>query len=297
MVSGARMDSVRLIQELQALAADAERFAEQTEFHFLWNPRRKLLSIGFEAERNLVHSACYDLLASEARIAAFIGVAKDDIPQETWFLLARTHVIDRGRPVLISWTGTMFEYLMPALWMHTYAGTLLDRSRNSAVLAQQEFTSLKRIPWGISESAYAARDEAGNYQYHAFGIPQLALHHGDVDSLVISPYSTFLAMTSAAKASLDNLRRMANEGWFGTYGFYESADFTASKSNKWRHECEIIRCWMAHHQGMSLLSIANFLADGIVREWFHSHPRVQATELLLHEKPVNYVPSSGIMGA
>jgi hypothetical protein len=297
MVSGARMDSVRLIQELQALAADAERFAEQTEFRFLWNPRRKLLSIGFEAERNLVHSACYDLLASEARIAAFIAVAKDDVPQETWFLLARTHIVDRGRPVLISWTGTMFEYLMPALWMHTYAGTLLDRSRHSAVLAQQEFTSLKRIPWGISESAYAARDEAGNYQYHAFGIPQLALHHGDVDALVISPYSTFLAITSAAKASLDNLRRMANEGWFGTYGFYESADFTASKSNKWRHECEIIRCWMAHHQGMSLLSIANFLADGIVREWFHSHPRVQATELLLHEKPVNYVPSSGIMGA
>ena len=295
LVSGARMDSLRLIQELQALSADAERLAEQMEFGFLWNPRRKLLSIGLEADKNEVHSACYDLLASEARIAAFIAVAKDEIPQETWFLLVRTHTNDRGRPVLISWTGTMFEYLMPALWMHTYVGTLLDRSRHAAVAAQQEFTAAKRIPWGISESAYAVRDEAGTYQYYAFGIPQLALHHGDVDALVISPYSTFLALTTATKASLQNLRRMANEGWFGAYGFYESADFTSSREKKWRHHFEIVRCWMAHHQGMSLLSLANFLADGIVQEWFHSHPRVQATELLLHEKPVNYVPSSAAL--
>jgi len=296
LVSGARMDSLRLIQELQALADDAERLAEQMEFRFLWNARRKLLSIGFEADRNEVHSACYDLLASEARIAAFVAVAKDEIPQETWFLLARTHTTDRGRPVLISWTGTMFEYLMPALWMHTYAGTLLDRSRHAAVLAQQEFTAPRRIPWGISESAYAARDEAGNYQYYAFGIPQLALHRGDVESLVISPYSTFLALTTSTKASLQNLRRMANQGWFGAYGFYESADFSASGARRWRHHFEIIRCWMAHHQGMSLLAMANFLHDGIVREWFHSHPRVQATELLLHEKPVNYVDSSAGLG-
>jgi hypothetical protein len=297
LVSGARMDSLRLIQQLQALAADAERLADQTEFRFLWNARRKLLSIGLEADKNEVHSACYDLLASEARIAAFIAVAKDDIPQETWFLLARAHTTDRGRPVLISWTGTMFEYLMPALWMHTYPGTLLDRSRHAAVAAQQEFTAPKRIPWGISESAYAARDDAQNYQYYAFGIPQLAIFHGDIEALVISPYSTFLALNTATKASLHNLRRMANEGWFGAYGFYESADFTASRDKKWRHHFEIVRCWMAHHQGMSLLSLANFLADGIVQEWFHSHPRVQATELLLHEKPVNYVPSSATLSA
>jgi cyclic beta-1,2-glucan synthetase len=295
LVSGARMDSFRLIQQLQALAADAERLAEQMEFGFLWNARRKLLSIGMEADKNEVHSACYDLLASEARIAAFVAVAKDEIPQETWFLLARAHTTDHGRPVLISWTGTMFEYLMPALWMHTYSGTLLDRSRHTAVAVQQEFTAPKRIPWGISESAYAKRDEAGNYQYHAFGIPQLAIFHGEVDALVISPYSTFLALNTAAKASLQNLRRMANEGWFGVYGFYESADFTATRDNRWRHRCEIVRCWMAHHQGMSLLSLANFLDDGIVQEWFHSHPRVQATELLLHEKPVNYVPSSTLI--
>jgi len=291
LVAGARMDVTRLIQELQALAADAGRMAEQMEFGFLWNSRRKLLSIGFEGERQQVHSACYDLLASEARIATFVAVAKDDIPQETWFLLARTHTVDHGRPVLLSWTGTMFEYLMPALWMHTYAGTLLDRSRHASVRAQQEFALAKRVPWGISESAYAKRDEAGNYQYYAFGIPQLALHHGEVEGLVISPYSTFLALPTSPKSSLDNLRHMSHEGWFGAYGFYESVDFSSSRASRWRHHSEVVRCWMAHHQGMSLLSIANFLSDGIVQEWFHSHPRVQATELLLHEKPVNYMPS------
>jgi hypothetical protein len=285
-----------LVQELQALSADAERLAEQMEFGFLWNPRRKMLSIGFEAEKHELHSACYDLLASEARIAAFVAIAKDEIPQETWFLLARTHVTDRGRPVLLSWTGTMFEYLMPALWMHTYFGTLLDRSRHAAVRAQQEYTAPKRIPWGISESAYATRDAAGNYGYYAFGVPQLAMHHGEVEALVISPYSTFLALTTQPSAALQNLRKMAHDGWLGAWGFYESADFTASRDHRWRHSFELVRCWMAHHQGMSLLSIANFLSDGVVHEWFHSHPRVQATELLLHEKPMNYVPS-GALGA
>ena len=291
MVSGASLDATRQIQELEALASDAERLADETEFAFLWNPRRKLLSIGMETEKGEIHSACYDLLASEARTAAFVAVAKDEVPQETWFLLARTHIAPLGRPVLLSWTGTMFEYLMPALWMRTYHGTLLDRSRHAAVEMQREFTASRRIPWGISESAYSVRDEEGTYQYHAFGVPQLALHHGDVDALVISPYSTALALTTAPKHALDNLRRISHEGWFGAYGFYESADFTASRDRKWRHEFELVRCWMAHHQGMTLLSIANFLDDGVVQEWFHAHPRVMATELLLHEKPVNYLPS------
>ena len=291
MISGASNDATRLVSELEALSEDIEDFADSTEFRFLWNPRRKLLSIGMETEKGEVHAACYDLLASEARTAAFVAVAKDEIPQETWFSLARTHVAPLRRPVLLSWTGTMFEYLMPAIWMRTYAGTLLDRSRHAAVQMQREYTNAKRIPWGISESAYAARDEAGTYQYHAFGVPQLALHQGDVDALVIAPYATALALGTAPKAALENLRRISHEGWFGAYGFYESADYTVSRHHKWRHEFELVRCYMAHHQGMTLLSIANFLADGIVQEWFHAHPRVMATELLLHEKPVNYLPS------
>jgi cyclic beta-1,2-glucan synthetase len=296
LVSGARMDATNLIQELQALAADAERNVAEMDFSFLWNPRRQLLSIGFETEKNELHSASYDLLASEARIAVFIGVAKDEVPQDTWFLLARTHIKDRGHPILLSWTGTMFEYLMPGLWMHTYTGTLLDRSRHAAVRSQQEYTANKRIPWGISESAFATRDSAGNYGYHAFGIPQLALHQDELDALVISPYSTFLALTTAPRAVLENLRKMEHDGWLGTYGFYESVDFSASRQKIWRRDFEIVRCWMAHHQGMSLLSIANFLADEIVQEWFHAHPRVQATEMLLHEKPVNYLPSGAAEG-
>jgi cyclic beta-1,2-glucan synthetase len=292
LVSGARMDSVRLIHDLQSVAAEAGKLADEMEFGFLWNRQRKLMSIGFESEKNQTHSACYDLLASESRLATFVAVAKDEVPSETWFLLARTHTTDRGRPVLISWTGTMFEYLMPTLWMRSYPGTLLDRSHHGAVLSQQEYTALKRIPWGISESAYSKRDETGNYQYHAFGVPHIALFHGDVDALVISPYSTFLALKMSPAAVLRNLRRMEQDGWFGTYGFYESADFTSSQKRTWRHDPELVRCWMAHHQGMTLLALANFLADGMVQSWFHSHPRVQATELLLHERPVNYLPSS-----
>ena len=292
LVSGARMDAMRLIQELEILASEAGELAEAMEFAFLFNRQRKMLSIGLDADKGEVHAACYDLLASESRIATFVAIARDEITQETWFLLSRTHVSFQGRPVLVSWTGTMFEYLMPALWMRTYPGTLLDRSRQVAVAAQQDFTAAKRIPWGISESAHAVRDAAGIYQYRAFGIPQLSLFRSQEDALVISPYSTFLALNVSPKPALKNLRRMAREGWFGAYGFYESADFTSSKRHRWRHDYELVRCWMAHHQGMTLLSIANFLEDGIVAEWFHSHPRVQATELLLHERPVSYLPST-----
>jgi hypothetical protein len=173
--------------------------------------------------------------------------------------------------------------------MKTYPGTLLDRSQTGAVLTQQEFTAAQRIPWGISESSFATRDAAGNYGYHAFGVPQLAVFHGEVEALVISPYSTFLSLNTSTKAALRNLRRMSHEGWFGEYGFYESADYSASRDSRWRHQYELIRLWMAHHQGMSLLAIANLLADGVVQSWFHSHPRVQATELILDEKPANLI--------
>jgi cyclic beta-1,2-glucan synthetase len=291
LVSGARMDCVRLIQELQSLATKAEKLADEMEFGFLCNRQRKLMSIGFESEKDQVHSACYDLLASEARLGTFIAIAKDEVPSEIWFFLARAHTTDHGRPVLISWTGTMFEYLMPTLWMRSYPGTLLDRSHRAAVLSQKEYTEPKRIPWGISESAYSERDDADNYRYHAFGVPQLAIFHSDVNALVISPYSTFLALSLHTGEALKNLRRMQREGWFSAYGFYESADFTATRERAWGHDPELAHCWMAHHQGMSLLALANFLFDGIVQTWFHSHPRVQATELLLHERPVNYLPS------
>jgi len=255
------------------------------DFRFLLN-QRKLLSVGFDVDSEKVHSACYDLLATESRTAVFVAVAKEDIRQESWFLLGRAHTLDQGRPVLLSWTGTMFEYLMPLIWMRTYPNTLLERSASAAVGSQQAYAENKRIPWGISESAYFRMDEAGNYQYYAFGIPNLALSKRDVNALVVSPYSTFLALHVCPSDALANLHRMSREGWLGAYGFYEAVDFTPARHHSWRHRYELVPCWMAHHQGMSLLSIANFLHDGVVQRWFHNEPRVQATELLLHEKPV-----------
>jgi hypothetical protein len=284
----ARSNAVLLIEDLQTIATNAGKFANEMDFRFLLN-RRKLLSVGFDVKSQQVHQACYDLLATESRTAVFTAIAKDDIRQESWFMLGRAHTVDQGRPVLLSWTGTMFEYLMPLVWMRTYPNTLLERSASGAVRSQQAYAASRRVPWGISESAYFRMDEAGNYQYYAFGIPSLALSNHELNALVISPYSTFLALHVCAADALKNLHRMSRDGWLGAYGFYESADFGASRHHSKHHRYELVRCWMAHHQGMSLLSIANYLLDGVVQRWFHSDPRVQATELLLHEKPVAHV--------
>lgn len=180
----------------------------------------------------------------------------------------------------------MFEYLMPALWMRSYANTLLDRTQIAVVRSQQAYAANRGVPWGISESAYFKLDEAGNYQYRAFGLPHLALMRQETKTLVISPYSTFLALDVDRPASIENLRRMEGLGWFGAYGFYESVDYTVFRSRFRWARYEVVRSWMAHHQGMSLLSLANLLCDRAVQCWFHSDRRVQATELLLHEKPV-----------
>jgi hypothetical protein len=288
--------TLELIADLRRVAKIADEMAEETDFGFLLNARRKLLSVGYDVSSQQLNAAAYDLLASESRIAAFVAIAKDDIPQETWFLLGRAHTVAHGHSVLLSWTGTMFEYLMPALWMRSFPNTLLERSRSAAVGAQQAYTG-NRVPWGISESAFAKIDEAGNYGYRAFGVPQLAIHQEEKTGVVISPYSTFLALNVDAAGGLRNLRRMSSKGWFGPHGFYESIDYSDSGRRSWRHRYEVVRCWMAHHQGMVLLSLANFLYDGAVQEWFHREPRVQATELLLHEKPVSHGRSSRDYGA
>ena len=183
----------------------------------------------------------------------------------------------------------MFEYLMPSLWMRSYSNTLLERSRVAAVRAQQAYGIRKGVPWGISESAYFKLDDAGNYQYHAFGLPQLAMHKPEINALIISPYSTFLALSVDPAGALQNLCRMSDMGWFGSYGFYESADYSSGRRHFWQERHQLVRCWMAHHQGMSFLALANFLKDNVVQKWFHSERRVQATELLLHEKPVSHV--------
>ena len=285
----ARRNVARLIKDVQIIAAEAARLADGMDFGFLLNRPRKLMSVGFDVESRQLHPACYDLLGTESRTAVFIAVAKGDIPQESWFRLGRAHTLDHGRPVLLSWTGTLFEYLMPTLWMRSYSKTLLERSRLAAVRSQQAYAAHKGIPWGISESAYMKLDEAGNYQYHAFGLPHLALRKPEIDRLVISPYSTFLALATDPSGSIRNLRKMADMGWFGAYGFYEAMDYGSAQHRFWASRHQPVRCWMAHHQGMSLLALANFLKGNVVQRWFHCERRVQATELLLQEKPVAHI--------
>lgn len=285
----ARENVMRLSADLRNIAAEAGKLADAMDFQFLLDKRRKLLSVGFDLETHCVHSACYDLLATESRTAVFCAIAKEDIPQESWFLLGRAHTLDRGRPVLLSWTGTLFEYLMPALWMRSYSNTLLERSRSAAVRSQQKYAAAKGVPWGISESAYSKLDEAGNYQYYAFGLPHLALRKREKNGLVISPYSTLLALDVDPKNAITNLNNMYHMKWFGSRGFYEAADFSAPRRRFWHERYQLVRCWMAHHQGMSLLALANFLNGNVVQKWFHAERRVQATELLLHEKPVAHV--------
>jgi cyclic beta-1,2-glucan synthetase len=248
-------------------------------FDFLFVESRQLLSIGFNAESDEVFSACYDLLASEARIASFLAVAKDDIPQRAWFRLDRTHALVKGRAALLSWTGTMFEYLMPALWMRTYPDTLITRTLESCVAIQRQH--VRGIPWGISESGFAKTDPQGRYSYQAWGIPDLALKYAAEDGPVISPYSSFLAMSFARSESLANLRRMVEMDWLGGYGFYEAADYTEGR------QPQLVRSWMAHHQGMALLAVTNLLCGNVFQQWFHANPKVRAAELLLHERPLN----------
>jgi cyclic beta-1,2-glucan synthetase len=283
----ARAHVVRLIEDLKAIANQASDLVDQMDFSILLNRNRDLLSIGIEVEKKQLHSACYDLLASEARMAFFVAIAKDDIPQESWFQLGRVQMMDQGMAGLLSWTGTMFEYMMPNLWMRIYPNTLLERAAVTAVRSQRAFGDNAGIPWGISESACFKRDEKGDFEYHAFGVPQLAIHKVDVAGPVISPYSTCLALPIDSAATLQNLRRLRRKNALATYGFYEALDFNRerSRSRSRFRRFEPVRCWMAHHQGMSLLATANFLHQDVVQRWFHSHPRVQATELLLQEKP------------
>ena len=279
-----------LLSDIEAVIADSYRCVADMDFSFLIEPSRSMLSIGYMVEQDELHKACYDLLCSEARIGAFVAIAKGEAPQASWFKLGRTHTVAYGRPVLISWTGTMFEYLMPALWMRSYPDTLVTRTLDGVVAVQQAYARAHGdIPWGISECGYSQKDDGGHYHYQAFGIPAVALKWDATAGPVVSPYSTFLALGINATAAMKNLNRMAKMGWIGAFGFYEAADYSYEPNNpaaKTRKEPVLVREWMAHHQGMSLMAILNLLHDNIVQEWFHANPDLKATELLLHEKPI-----------
>ena len=269
----------KLVEDVRRIAFEANRHAEAMHYDFLFVESRRLLSIGYDGGTNQLHPSCYDLLASEARIAYFLAIAAGDISQEAWFKLDRTHVLVDGRAALMSWTGTMFEYMMPALWMRNYPNTLISRTLESAATIQRRHT--RGIPWGISESGFAKTDQQGRYQYYAWGIPDLAMKYGVEDGPVISPYSTYLTISFGQKEALANLHRMTDSVWAGQYGLYEAADFSGGG------DPQLVRSWMAHHQGMSLLAITNAIRGDVFKRWFHENPKVRASELLLHERPLS----------
>jgi hypothetical protein len=277
------VQAVSIREELLLLAQEAEELAKQMDFRLLYNSERNLLSVGYDVERKQLLGSSYDLLASESRSAVFVAIAKGDIPQTSWFRLGRGHTQYSGRRVLLSWTGTMFEYLMPSLWMKTYPATLLENSMRGAVASQRKFVEPLNIPWGISEGACSVKNDAGHYEYHAYGIPALALKVELADRTVITPYAAVLALSVDPATSVKNLRKMETLGWLGPYGFYESADFKNTTSNT-AQSPEIVYCWMAHHQGMTLLAISNLLSEAVFQRLFHEEVMVAATERLLHER-------------
>ncbi|MBV9300570.1 MAG: glycosyl transferase [Acidobacteriaceae bacterium] len=284
-----------LAARLNAIATEADRLVREMDFSFLTDKRRKLLSVGYDVAQQQLSQSCYDLLASESRAAAFLAVAKGEVPQENWFRLGRQHTLCEGENVLISWTGTMFEYLMPVIWMRSHPQTLLDRAIRSAVRAQKSYAIQRRIPWGISEAAYSKTDADGNYQYAAFGVPGLALNVARAGYLVVSPYSSCLALMVDAAGAVENLRAMAGKKWMGEYGFYESADYTSSPRRRVLPlKCELVRCWMAHHQGMALAAICNLFCGMPFQRWFHAEPLVQASELILQERPIRVRPVTDV---
>jgi hypothetical protein len=268
---------------LDRLAERADALAKSMDFKFFLDPKKNLLFTGYNVEEEKFTPSHYDLLASEVRAGVFAAIAKGEIPQESWMALERRMTSYQNEHVLLSWTGTMFEYLMPLLWMKTYPNTILDQTTRGAVRSQKKYAALKSIPWGISEASCSKVNSAGHYHYEAFGVPGLAVSRDLSRDLVVSPYSSFLSLLVDSKSALENIRQLKDLGLLGAYGFYESADFTPSRLTT-GDKFEIERCWLAHHQGMSLMSVANLLCDGSSQRRFHAEPMVAATERLLHEK-------------
>ena len=257
---------------------------DEMQFGFLLDPARQLLSIGYQSAEGALDPSCYDLLASEARLASFIAIAKGDIAPKHWFKLGRAVTpIDRGS-ALISWSGSMFEYLMPELVMREPEGSLLHQTARLIVSRQIEYGAQLGVPWGISESAYNFRDLELTYQYSNFGVPGLGLKRGLSENIVVAPYATALASMVDPVAAVRNFARLAEVGGCGRYGWYEALDYTPGRIPEGK-SVAIVRAYMAHHQGMSLVAIANTLRGATMQTRFHANPIVQATELLLQERP------------
>jgi len=287
---------------LEELAARAQAVVESINFAFLYDPGRRIFSIGYRLADadgpGHLDLSYYDLLASESRLASFIAIAKGEVPEVHWFHLGRLLTSVDGAPTLLSWSATIFEYLMPLLLMKSYPDTLLDRTCAMAVRRQIEYGNQQGVPWGISESAFNVVDAHDHYQYKAFGVPGLGLKRGLGDDLVVAPYASALAMMVDPGEAVANLRRLSTVGMEGAYGFYEAIDYTQRKSDAadgsgpLPHGSKgvVVRAYLAHHQGMSLVAFTNVLLGYPMVSRFHADPRIQATELLLQERIPRQAP-------
>jgi cellobiose phosphorylase len=267
---------------LEVLAKQCDELAAM-DFAFLFNTARDLFSTGYNVTERRFDTGFYDLLASEARLCSYVAIALGQVPQDHWFSMGRLLVASHGEPILISWSGSMFEYLMPLLVMPNYENTLLDHTCRAAVQQQIEYGKLRGVPWGISESGYNRTDVQFNYQYRAFGVPGLGLKRGLAEDLVIAPYATAMALMVSPVAACENLQRLAADGRAGAYGFHEAVDYTPARLPP-DETSATIKSFMAHHQGMSLLALVNLLHDCPMQRRFMACPLLKAADLLLQER-------------
>ena len=269
--------------DIKELINRIERLIDKTKFSPLYDYDKNLFYIGYEIDADKPSENHYDLLASEARITSYMTVCKRDVPLEHWYRLGRALLMNKGHISVVSWSGTMFEYLMPTIVLKDYRNTLLDETYRTVVRMQEEYGNERNIPWGISESGFFAFDHRLNYQYKAFGLASLGFKRGLKDELVVSPYSTFLALKFDPRAVLDNIRNLEREGLRGQYGFYEAVDYTTNRLPV-GDEKGIVKSYMSHHQGMILCSINNFINNDILVDRFYRDPQMKAGEFLLQEK-------------
>ena len=268
---------------VESIAGFCLRLCDEMDFAFLYDDEKKVLTIGYRPVEGVRDNSFYDLLASEARLASFIAIASGDVEQEHWFRLGRGLVGANGNRALVSWSGTMFEYLMPLLVMRNHERTLLDETYRAVVRRQIEYGGENDIAWGVSESAYNARDLQLNYQYAPFGVPGLGLKRGLAEDLVITPYSTALAISIVPNEAIANLRRLAKEGMYARYGFFEAVDYTKNRLPPKQISARV-EAYMSHHQGMIFVALDNFLHDNVMQKRFHREPLVESADLLLQER-------------
>lgn len=284
-----------MINRIKALGNKIDCILANADFQFLFNEKRMLFHIGYHVSSHMLDDGCYDLMASESELTSLLAIAMGEVPLKHWYRLGRPLTIVGGIPCFVSWSGTMFEYLMPNLVLKEYEDSVYAQTARAAVLQHMKYAKEAEIPWGISESQYYRFDLNSNYQYKAFGVPKIRLQPVRKNSLVVAPYATMLALDVAEEECMDNLNRLKELGAFGDYGFYESVDFNVPNSVELTPYC-IVKSYMAHHQGMNLAAINNYLNEGILRERFHAEMMIKATEVLLEEKRQSYLISIARQG-